>query len=123
MVGDLSPRGVALVYVPLVMVAGFIAVPDATMVLNLVVVPAYLGVIAFALRDGTLPELGWGIAALYAYGIVVSFGFSAVRERLLDAELYGNALLAIAGLSVVVLVGTYLTARRREDVGELPFTW
>ncbi|MFC6764144.1 hypothetical protein [Natrinema soli] len=118
MAGDHRPKVLALGYVPLVAFAAFIAVPDATMVLNLLVLPAYLAVVAYALRDGTLPELGWGIAALYAYGIIVSFGFSAVQEPLLDAELYGDVLLAIAVLSIAVLVGTYLTARRREDVGE-----
>ncbi|WP_152423093.1 hypothetical protein [Natrinema versiforme] len=109
-------------YAIFVVFGGLVVVPDPTMALSIPVSGIGLVAVGYARIDGSLPELGWGIAALYAFGIAASIGIWAVRSRLAESGLYGAAVLAVATLSIAALLGPYLIARGRENVRGVTFT-
>ena len=102
-----------MLYAILVVFGAMIVVPDPTMALNLLVAIAGLAAVGYAAVDGSLRELRWGIAAMYAVLVAVAFIERLARDALLERGLYEHALFGTAVLAVSVLVGAYLLVRRR----------
>lgn len=113
MAPELSDGPIAILSAIAILFGATVAVPDPTWALSLLVGLVGLAVVGYALLDGSLRALGWGIAALYAVGIVVAVLESIARETLLETGLYGTVLTATAVLALCALLGTYLVVRRR----------
>ncbi|OVE83972.1 hypothetical protein [Natronolimnobius baerhuensis] len=113
MAPTLSDGLLALLYAVLVLIGAMLVIPDPTLVFNFLVGIVGLSVVGYALVDGSLRDLGWGIAALYVVGIIVAVLESAARETLLETGLYGGVLQGTVVIAVCSLLGTYLTVRRR----------